>query len=98
MSTKVINLKSTYAGPVVYIGRPGPFGNPFKIGRDGSREEVIAKFKEWVEQSPDPKAHWIRTHLHFLKEKTLGCFCKPLPCHGDVLAEWTNDNPFIVRE
>jgi hypothetical protein len=22
-----------------------------------------------------------------LKDKTLGCWCKPLPCHGDVLVE-----------
>ena len=32
----------------VYIGRPGPWGNPFEIGTDGTREEVIAKYEEWI--------------------------------------------------
>jgi hypothetical protein len=25
--------------------------------------------------------------LHELEGKTLGCFCKPLACHGDVLKD-----------
>ena len=28
--------------------------------------------------------------LHELKNKLLGCWCKPLPCHGDVLVELVN--------
>lgn len=28
--------------------------------------------------------------LHELKGKTLGCFCSPLACHGDVLVELVN--------
>lgn len=32
----------------VYIGRPGPYGNPFTIGRDGNRKEVIDKYEEWL--------------------------------------------------
>jgi hypothetical protein len=31
----------------VYIGRPSIFGNPFTIGKDGSREEVIIKYKTY---------------------------------------------------
>ena len=31
-----------------YIGRPSPLGNPFAIGRDGTRDEVIAKYREWL--------------------------------------------------
>ncbi len=34
----------------VYIGRPGPWGNPFVIGRDGTREQVIAKYRTWLLQ------------------------------------------------
>lgn len=37
----------------VYIGRPSKWGNPFSIGRDGSREEVIEKYREWIESQPD---------------------------------------------
>lgn len=32
----------------IYIGRPGKWGNPFTIGKDGTREEVIVKYEEWI--------------------------------------------------
>ena len=31
----------------VYIGCPTVFGNPFEIGKDGTREEVVAKYRSW---------------------------------------------------
>ena len=50
------------------------------IGRDGTREEVIEKYRVWVLTQPQ-----ILDTLHTLKGKRLGCFCKPKACHGDVL-------------
>ena len=67
----------------VYIGRPSMWGNPFKIGIDGSRQEVIQKYKEMIIVN----AELIKQIPLELKGKTLGCWCKPYPCHGDVLAE-----------
>ncbi|CAM3562516.1 DUF4326 domain-containing protein [Parendozoicomonas haliclonae] len=68
----------------VYIGRGSKWGNPFVIGRDGTREEVIAKYRVWLWQ--EIKAERITWHdLTSLEGKRLGCFCKPLPCHGDVI-------------
>jgi Domain of unknown function (DUF4326) len=67
----------------VYIGRPSKWGNPFKIGEDGSREEVIQKYRQWILDNPTLIAQ-LATEL---KGKTLGCWCKPNTCHGDVLAE-----------
>ena len=32
----------------IYIGRPSKWGNPFSIGKDGTREEVIEKYREWI--------------------------------------------------
>jgi hypothetical protein len=66
----------------VYIGRGGPWGNPFVIGKDGDREEVIRKYREWLGTQPD-----LMDALPSLKGKVLGCWCAPLPCHGDVLRE-----------
>lgn len=67
----------------VYIGRPSPWGNPFIIGRDGSREEVIEKYKHWVlTEWSDAKI--LETTLA-LRGKTLGCWCFPNACHGDIL-------------
>ena len=70
----------------MYIGRPGPYGNPFTIGRDGSREEVIAKHRAWIMERPDLQARARRE----LRGKILGCWCAPLPCHGDLLLEIAN--------
>lgn len=66
----------------VYIGRPSKWANPFKIG-DYSRKAAIAKYREWIMNSPD--AAELRDDLHELKGKVLGCWCKPKECHGDVL-------------
>ncbi len=66
----------------VYIGRPGPWGNPFILGKDGYREEVIAKFASFLASRPDLVA---RARLE-LAGRVLGCWCAPLACHGDVLA------------
>jgi len=88
MTTTVVN-KRTHAYDV-YIGRGGPWGNPFVIGRDGTRAEVIWLFNEFFTMSDDPRAQWMRDNIHTLKGKKLGCFCKPKPCHGDVLAMYAN--------
>ena len=68
----------------VYIGRPEKWGNPFSIGKDGTREEVIAKYRTWITKG-DGK-HLLKD-LHELKGKTLGCWCAPKACHGDILTE-----------
>ena len=80
MVTKVVNLrKGKYD---VYIGRGSKWGNKFVIGRDGDREEVIRKYREWI-----LKNDYLLSCLSELKDKVLGCYCKPLACHGDVLVE-----------
>lgn len=67
----------------VYIGRPSKWGNPFKIGIDGSREDVIGNYRQWILANQELMA---KLPLE-LKGKTLGCWCRPNPCHGDVLVE-----------
>lgn len=82
--TKVVNRRN--AEFEVYIGRPGPFGNPFAIGADGTRDEVIEKFRFWFYA---PEQHFLRDRaIRELTGKVLGCYCAPQACHGDVLAEW----------
>lgn len=69
----------------VYIGRPSKWGNPFAIGRDGTRAEVIEKFRAHLESSPH-----LMAALPELRGKVLGCWCTPQACHGDVLLELAN--------
>lgn len=70
----------------VYIGRGSKWGNPFVIGKDGTREEVIAKYKTWVQLQPG----MVQAIKKELKGKNLLCFCKPAKCHGDWLLEVAN--------
>jgi hypothetical protein len=78
--TTVVNLKDDFYD--VKISRPGRWGNPFLIGQDGTREEVIEKYREWILTQPQ-----LLAQLPMLKGKRLGCLCVPLPCHGNVLKE-----------
>lgn len=69
----------------IYIGRPSIWGNPFVIGKDGNREEVIKKYEEYLLNTPH-----LLNKLYELKDKKLGCWCKPAACHGDVLIKLIN--------
>lgn len=66
----------------VYIGRPSKWGNPFTIGRDGNRAEVIEKYRKYILNNPA-----LISSLGELKGKRIACFCSPNPCHGDILVE-----------
>lgn len=77
----------------IYIGRPGKWGNPYTIGIDGNRREVIQKYREWL-LSGEGK-HLLRD-LHELKGKVLGCWCSPKACHGDILHE-LSENELPLR-
>jgi hypothetical protein len=93
--TRVVNIKknpkyktmddsSTYQ----YIGRGSYWGNPYSIGEDGDRDEVIRKFEYDFNYDKFPNKN--KDAVHELKGKTLGCFCKPERCHGDILADYLN--------
>jgi|SRR5215216_1682216 len=85
-TTVVVNCK--YEKPDVYIGRYHPkygsskWRNRFKEGEDGTREEVIEKYRKWLLSNTE-----LLKQLPELYGKKLGCWCKPLACHGDVLVE-----------
>ena len=66
----------------VYIGRGSIWGNKYEIGKDGTRKEVIDKYRKYVLNNKE-----LMNLLPFLKDKILGCWCKPKACHGDVLQE-----------
>lgn len=78
--TRVVNL-SRHAYDV-RIDRRTKWGNPFVIGRDGNRADVIGKYERYIRQRPD-----LLAALPELHGKRLGCHCRPLACHGDVLVK-----------
>jgi hypothetical protein len=93
MKTRVVHCKVEEYD--IYIGRPSDWGNPFTHKewttaqfRVTNRAEAIAKFKEWILTQPQ-----LLARLSELKGKTLGCWCSPLPCHGEVLAGLADQLP-----
>ena len=77
---KVVHVRDRRPG-AVRIDRTTKWGNPFVIGKDGSRQQVIEKYRAYLWLSP------LINDLHELFGKDLECWCAPLPCHGDVIAE-----------
>lgn len=75
----------------VYIGRPSIFGNPFQIGQDGSRSEVIAKYREYFYDRVRRDRQFAEA-IEGLRGNDLACHCAPLPCHGDVIIEYLRDH------
>jgi len=71
-----------------YIGRPSPFGNPFShkpskyvAVQVQDRAEAIRRFEEWARKSPAV----LEAIKALPEDAVLGCWCKPLDCHGDVI-------------
>ena len=70
----------------VMIDRTTMFGNPFPLSKY-SREESIEKYREWFLLRTNVDA-FFNEAVQNLKGKILGCWCKPLACHGDVIVEY----------
>lgn len=93
MTSLVVHCKKSKYD--VYIGRAVPrsglkasvWGNPFIIGKDGSRDEVMKKYRAWLLSNPE-----LLSQLPALKGKILGCWCAPEACHGEILAELANSD------
>lgn len=82
----------------VYIGRPSKWGNPYTHTPDrstlaryvvASRQEAVEAFREYITNG---EGRHLLADLHELKGKTLGCWCAPLACHGDVLADLVEEH------
>jgi Domain of unknown function (DUF4326) len=87
---RVINFKDRpRPDEYVYIGRrqwagkelfeASPWANQYSVKKYG-REEALRRYEERLRGRPD-----LMGRLPELKGKVLACWCKPLPCHGDVL-------------
>lgn len=92
MTTTVVNKQ--YEEYDVYIGRGSKWGNPFshrpssyEVIQVETRGESIYRFHEYLIGRPD-----LLSALPELKGKRLGCYCAPLPCHGDILARLADES------
>jgi hypothetical protein len=87
-SPKVLNKKFLGDSSLesVYCGRPSKWGNPFKVGVDGNRTEVILKHRAWFLKNEK----LIEEAQRELQGKNLVCWCAPKSCHCDVILEIAN--------
>jgi hypothetical protein len=99
MKIRVENKRFNDEG--VYVGRGSVLGNKFRIGVDGNRKEVIGKYRMWlwgeIKRNNEVILNelWRLVEIGRKKELVLLCWCKPLPCHGDVVKsclEWMDKN------
>ncbi|MXW92478.1 MAG: DUF4326 domain-containing protein [Rhodospirillaceae bacterium] len=86
--TRIVNLKrelGAVADGAVRIDRRTVWGNPFVVGRDGTRAQVIARYRTdlWRRIRAGEIA---LEEVAALNGRDLACHCAPLPCHGEVLA------------
>jgi len=81
----------------VYVGRPSAFGNPFQIGRDGDRHNVINKYREWFKEKIQNDDRFFNV-VNSLRGKNLVCWCSPKQCHAEVILEYLGESFIKVGE
>lgn len=74
----------------VYVGRPTKWGNPFVIGKDGNRKEVILKYRKYIMDHVYTSDLFMNDLNKELRGKDLVCWCAPKACHADILLEIAN--------
>jgi len=91
-----VRNKSKWNQQGVYIGRPSPLGNPFKITEDQPRDICIQRYAYGLIQSIQKKNYIIMEELQKIEALLLNhpkhkvnliCHCAPLPCHGDIIKQ-----------
>ncbi len=91
---QIVNVATLYesdvdravADGVCYVGRPSVLGNPFVIGRDGNREQVVEKYRAWLwERLQHQDGLVLKTLRALTADSVLGCWCAPQGCHAAVI-------------
>lgn len=94
----------------VSVARPGPLGNPFVVGKDGTREYCVELYRRLLAgylcltagpsiEEQEATIVEVRKRLPGLRGKNLACWCRNdgKPCHADVLLELANQPERIMQ-
>ena len=85
--SRQLKMVSPNGLPIVYVSRPSKWGNPYRIGVDGNREQVLKKYREYLAATPG----LVEDAKKELKGKNLACWCKLTEdCHADILLKIAN--------
>lgn len=92
--TELVNVSRHGKDGVRMIDRDTRFGNQFRLKEDGgeyTREESVAQYESWFKEKVQSDDDF-RAAVEELRGETLGCWCKPKPCHGDVILAYLRGN------
>lgn len=95
--TTVVHIKRTSGLIVqdcdVYIGRAWNMGgwnlpqskwhNPYTVKKYG--DQALVLYENYIRKSS------LMNEIEELRDKRLGCWCAPKPCHGDILIKILNE-------
>jgi len=76
-----------------WVDRRTPLGNPFRIGRDGTREEVVRKYREWFGRKVQTDRRFLAIVEKLRGVPALVCWCAPKACHAQVIADYLERTP-----
>ena len=108
MSATVINKRSkgfVSNNNQIYIGRGSPWGNPFThlpLSRTNAQfqvatdEESMIRYEAWLRErlAKEPE---FRLKVLKLDGYELVCYCKPRPCHGDILIKLIEELKDVIH-
>lgn len=86
----VSNRRSGRQKGAIYAGRPGPFGNPFRLYTENDRAAVLKLFQDWFLGDSGGARRMRELALKLPQDAVLECWCVPKACHAEVIAEWVN--------
>ncbi len=86
---KIYNIRKHFdlGHNVIRVDRGTPWGNPFVMGRDGTRDEVCDKFEAFATKRHAEDPTWLKP----LRGKSLACWCAPKRCHAETLMSLANE-------
>ena len=67
------------------------YANPYRIKQNGRAGSLRQYEQLWRHRLAGPKRRFWQALLEALRDKRLACWCKPKPCHGDVLVKLLNE-------
>jgi len=92
----------------IYVGRPGPWGNPFVVGVDGNAARCVELYGRLLEgylcltskatiEEQRACVKYVALHLHELVGKDLMCWCRiDRPCHRNILLAVAAQRPLLL--
>jgi len=85
--TRIVNIRNENYDVWAGKGQDGYFGNPIRLSANEPKGATLERYETYFYKRLSEDEEF-RRRIHELKGKILGCFCKPFPCHGDIIKRY----------